>query len=247
MVLTNAFVDAPDSPPLVAATPMDNWNTSDLSLPSTVVIEQELEGVPIMPLDDDELDEQRHEESVTMGAGVAAGVVGLLVGGPVLAILTGFGTAYATKLTGASGDTARAIGQVALETRTKAIELDRQHNLVQKARDAVAATWEKAKEFDRTHNVLEKSKAFLMWSWESIQEQNRKHHILERAINATGELVAFVVTKIAKSCQSDEQTPPPPATSTNQSTQLSPPVNPTSTKSRSGAQKVAPRYPVVVN
>jgi hypothetical protein len=246
MVQTNAFVDAPDNPPLVIATPADCWG-SDFSLPSTVVIEQELEGVPIMPLDDpNELDEQRHQESVTMGAGVAAGVVGLLVGGPVLAILTGFGTAYATKLTGASGDTARAIGQIALETRTKAIELDRQHNLVQKGRDAVATTWEKAKEFDRTHNVLEKSKAFLVWSWEAIQEQNRKHNLLERAVNATGKLVAFVVTKIAKSCQSDEPTPTP--TLTNQPTQSSPPppVNPNYTKARNGAQQPA-RYPVVIN
>lgn len=213
---TNAFVNA-DNSPLAEAAHAD-YLGPDFSPGNEVEIEQ-VEGVPVVPLEDREpgQDEERLQD-LTVGAGVAAGTVGLLLGGPVLGILAGFGTAYATKQGGAAGDTARAIGHVALEAKAKAIELDREHDLAQKGKDVAADIWEKAKEFDRKHNILERTKAFLLWSWETILEQNRKHHLLERAVNATGALISLVVTKIGKALQNDEQTSqteppnaPPPA------------------------------------
>ncbi|KAI2489283.1 hypothetical protein MHU86_25317 [Fragilaria crotonensis] len=202
---TNAFVDA-DNSPLVEATHAD-YVVPDFSLANAVAVEH-LEGVPVAPFDDEEPEQgDDHLQNLTVGAGVATGAVGLLVGGPFLAILAGFGTAYATKQAGATGDVARAIGHVALEAKAKAVELDRQHNLVQKGKEAASEAWEKAKEFDRKHNILERSKAFLVWSWDTMVELNRRHRLVERAVNATGALLTFVATKIGKALQTDEQTP----------------------------------------
>jgi hypothetical protein len=206
MVETNVF-DQADSPPLVAATPADHLDF-DFSLANAVRVEhRDVDPVvPVtVPIEPEDMDDQERHQNLTVGAGVAGGVVGLLIGGPILAILAGFGTAYATQQDGAAGDTARAVGQVALETKAKAQELDHKHNLVQKGQEAAADAWEKAKELDRKHNILERSQAFLVWSWQTILEQNRKHHLLERAVNATGRFLTFVFTKIGNAITSEQQ------------------------------------------
>jgi hypothetical protein len=59
-------------------------------------------------------------------------VVGLLVGGPFFGILLGFGTAYAFDKVGAAGDAARAVGDVALFAKKKAVEVHAKHNVLGK-------------------------------------------------------------------------------------------------------------------
>jgi len=198
MVESKAFDEAESSP---FATVTHTVVTDNLQHAVPIVVEpMYLDGVPIVPLESDE----DQTQNLTVGAGVAGGVLGLLLGGPVLAILAGFGTAYATQHEGATGDAARAVGLVALETKEKARELDAKHNLAAKAQDVAADAWEKAKELDRKHNILVRTKEFLIWSWETVAEQNRKHHLLERAVNAVGTMIAFTATKIGQALKSDD-------------------------------------------
>jgi hypothetical protein len=78
-------------------------------------------------------DRSDHEQRRMYGAGIASGVIGLLVGaGPLVAIVAGLGTAYATEQPGAAGTTARALGDAAVMAQ----ELDRKHKIVAKAKDA---------------------------------------------------------------------------------------------------------------
>ena len=106
------------------------------------------------------------EHDRMVGAGVASGVIGMLVGGPFLGLLLGFGAAYAsTKTDGPVGDAARAVGDVALVAKAKAQEVDAKHNLVTKTKVAAKEAWERAKQVDRKHNVLAKSKEFVVFSW----------------------------------------------------------------------------------
>jgi hypothetical protein len=72
------------------------------------------------------------------GAGIATGIIGLLVGaGPVVAIVAGLGTAYATEQPGAAGSTARALGDAAVMAQ----DLDRRHRIVAKAKDAAVRSF----------------------------------------------------------------------------------------------------------
>ena len=106
------------------------------------------------------------EHDRMVGAGVASGVIGMLVGGPFLGMLLGFGAAYAsTNTDGAVGDAARAVGDVALVAKEKAKQVDAKHNLVTKSKIAANEAWERAKQVDRKHNVLAKSKDFVVFSW----------------------------------------------------------------------------------
>lgn len=88
--------------PASSAVPGNPSSTSDTSEGGVVV-------------DDDEA----ADKAQTLGAGAAGAVVGMLVGGPALSLIMGFGTAYYTKKEGPAGDLARAMGDVALLAKEK--------------------------------------------------------------------------------------------------------------------------------
>jgi hypothetical protein len=168
------------------------------------------------------------EHDRMVGAGVASGVIGMLVGGPFLGLLLGFGAAYAsTKTDGPVGDAARAVGDVALVAKAKAQEVDAKHNLVTKTKVAANEAWERAKQVDRKHNVLAKSKEFVVFSWcvnrnvafalwicilifsfseccrQKMLEINREHRVLERSVEALGRALAYLVSQLQEKMRQD--------------------------------------------
>lgn len=144
------------------------------------------------------------EHDRMVGAGVASGVVGLLLGGPFFGILLGFGAAWAADKEGAAGDASRAVGEVALLAKSKAREVDSKHNLVLRSKVAASEAWERAKEVDRRHNVLEKTKGFVVFSWEKVLEINREHRLLERSVEAFGRAIGFVLTQISEKLRQND-------------------------------------------
>jgi hypothetical protein len=155
-----------------------------------------IEDIPTLPTDEEELVRNR-----TIGAGVFSGVVGLFLGGPFVAMILGFGAAYATERQGAVGDTARAVGDVALSVREKAIEIDGKHNVVEKSKVVAQETLEKAKEMDRKHHILERTKDLLVYSWNSTVEFFRRNRVMERGVEGVGRSAEWVAGKVAGSNQ----------------------------------------------
>mmetsp|Transcript_21175 Transcript_21175/g.27883 ORF Transcript_21175/g.27883 Transcript_21175/m.27883 type:complete len:151 (-) Transcript_21175:118-570(-) len=96
-------------------------------------------------------EEKEEEEDSTLeiprkrGAGIMCGVLGCLIGGPILAVAAGVGAAYATGKDGATGDIARAAGDVALSVRDKAKEVDEKHDLKTKTKNASLDAYERTK------------------------------------------------------------------------------------------------------
>jgi hypothetical protein len=147
-------------------------------------------------LDNLERDESNSEESRMIASGIAGVVVGSLIFGPFLGTLLGFGAAYSTRKEGAAGDIGRALGDVALITRDRAVEIDRKHFLVQKGKDALARGWEKAKEMDREHHILEKGKDFLIFCWTETVDFTRRHRIIERGVQGVGKALEWLFSRI---------------------------------------------------
>lgn len=190
--------------PMAAATPVVDREVVHIIPDPTVVEPLELEGVPIVPLSPEDT-----QSRVMMGAGVAAGVVGLLVGGPLLGCVAGFSLAYAAKQQGATGDVARAVGQVALVAQSKAKEVNQKHNLVGKTQVAANKALERAKELDRKHSILARTKEFMVYSWQTVTEVNRQHRVLERSVEGVGKALSYVgrklVASLASSTTPDQQ------------------------------------------
>jgi hypothetical protein len=124
---------------------------------------------------------QDPDQACRQGAGVAAGVVGLVLGGPVVAILFGFGAAYATNTNGATGDAARALGEVALVAKEKARELEEKHHLVDKTKVAAIECLERIKEANRKHHFVKKIKKMIVWTFKSTIQFAQKRQLSEQS------------------------------------------------------------------
>jgi hypothetical protein len=142
------------------------------------------------------ISEEEHERQRTVGAGAAGAVMGLLVGGPVLSVIFGFGTAYYTKHEGATGDLARALGEVALVARDKFQEIDNKHHLVQKGQDAAEEAIRRMQEADRRHHGREKFFRFVAYCWETTLSFVERHRLVERGYDQLQKLLTHVAQKI---------------------------------------------------
>jgi hypothetical protein len=138
-------------------------------------------------------------EKARVAASLTAGcILGCLIGGPVCAILGGFGSAYAAKnKEGAMGDCARSIGDVALATKSKAFEMEEKHKITQTTKQATANAWENAKEMERQHHVCEKAKDVIVYSTKTAVDFTVKHRLIERGAKGLGRGLEYVGDKLS--------------------------------------------------
>lgn len=118
-------------------------------------------------------------EKVAWSAGLAGGVVGTLVGGPVLGIVAGGASAYYSKKEGAAGDISRAIGEIGSASYLKAKELNQKHHLLDKSRKAASSAWTKAKELNKKNHILDKSKVVTKKALSRAKKFDEKHHVVK--------------------------------------------------------------------
>ena len=88
-----------------------------------------------------------------------------LLGGPVLAVLFGLSAAMCTHRDDAWGDSARALGQVALTAQEQALAVYRKHNVVARSQKAASKAWEKARTLERKHHIMHQTTDLLVASW----------------------------------------------------------------------------------
>jgi hypothetical protein len=123
-----------------------------------------------------------------------------LLGGPFLALIFGFGAAYAAQQDeGVLGDSARAVGDVALAASVKAREIDDKHRVVERAKVAGTRALEKAAELDQKHGIVEKTSNAIVVAWNKTREFVVRHRLIERGINGIGRGVYWLAQKINES------------------------------------------------
>jgi len=92
---------------------------------------------------------QIEEETIKTSTAIVGGAVGLLVGGPLVAVVGALGTNYYTsKNDNEATEVLKGIGQLAINFYNLALSLDAKYDLVEKAKDAGASAVEKVKEKD---------------------------------------------------------------------------------------------------
>lgn len=128
-----------------------------------------------------------------------------LLGGPLFGLLLGLGAAYACNKPGAAGDTARAVGEIALEARSKARRIDEEHHIVDRSKVVVQETWEKAQQIDQTHGILEKTKQTFVYGWTVTADFVKRHNLVERGVNNVGKAVFWVAEKVASKLEGHPQ------------------------------------------
>lgn len=131
-------------------------------------------------------DENHCEQQIS--SCVAGGILGLLLGGPLGAILVGYGTVYYVDKDGAAGDISRAMGEIAISVRDKAGVLNEKHNIVEKSKVAAENAWEKAKQADREHHIVENTKQAISVGFQFI-----------------GKMTYLLLIKISQKVQEEQQ------------------------------------------
>lgn len=159
--------------------------------------------------DDDSSDKKRTPSSGTkdkmVASGVTGAVLGFFLGGPIGSALFGFTAAYVSQKDGAPGDAARALGDVGSTVRTKAIEVDEKHNIVEKTKKAAMNTWQKAKQYDEKHRILDYSKDFVVHGWKSFVEFVQERRLLEKGVDTAGKGYEYVAEKLCTPANNVEQ------------------------------------------
>jgi hypothetical protein len=134
----------------------------------------------------------------TIGAGAAGAVLGLLLGGPFFAIVLGFGSVYYCKLEGATGDAARALGDVALVAREKARQVNQKHHIVDRSKVAATDAIHRIQEADRNHEFKTKLRKFPKYCWTSTLEFAQRHRLVDRGSEKLKKLLDILVEKMTE-------------------------------------------------
>ena len=114
------------------------------------------------------------------------------------AAVAGFSAAFAAETKGGVvGDSARAIGDVALAAMDKAMEIDEKYHVVEASIDAAAQAWEKAKELDREHHLVQKAKDLTIYSSVATVDFVRRHNLVEKSADGIVKGASWVGKRIA--------------------------------------------------
>jgi hypothetical protein len=146
--------------------------------------------------DNDESFVAPQERERTVGAGAAGAVLGLLLGGPFFALVLGFGSAYYCKQQGVTGDTARALGDVALVARDKARQVNQKHHIVDRSKVAATDAIHRIQEADRNHEFKTKLQEYSKYCWKSTLEFAQRHRLVDRGSEKLKQLVDMLVEKM---------------------------------------------------
>jgi len=193
--LVQATASVAPSAPIADATTASFDAFDPLRMPSSNA-NGNVDDIPDVPVLPTEGEYSEYLQSRRTGAGVASGIVGFLLGGPILAAIMGFGAAYAVDQQGATGDVARAVGDLALQAKDRAKEIDQKHRIVDKSKVKVAEVWEKAQEADREHRILERTKDFLVRAFEVTTDFVKRHRLIERGVECVGKTLSCIMQKI---------------------------------------------------
>ena len=128
----------------------------------------------------------------------------LLLGGPLLGLILGFGAAYATQRDDEWGDSARAVGHVALTAQEQARAVNQKHNLVERSRQAAHKAWKQVQEMDRKHHVLDKTTEFLRTTWEAARAFVHRHRLVERGMEGIGKALMWAIEQMQQKIQESQ-------------------------------------------
>jgi hypothetical protein len=195
------------NPPMVTALPINvatpveqqpHYEASNSSTSSTPVVNDPLISTDANNNNNNATPEGENpnegvNDNLKYGAGIAGGIFGLLLGGPIFAAIAGFGAAYGTQQEGMAGDACRAVGEVAIAAKEKAQEVNEKHNIVDESNKAANHAWESAKEMDRQHGIVDKLKQFATVS-------------LKFAIGGIRFITKKIVDSVEDSCSDDNDT-----------------------------------------
>lgn len=189
------FIDADDSvpttPPPQAPSRVDIGNppTYQQAVPLIPVSAENVEGVGNIAGLKVSTGSEKHDPLVR-ASGIAGGVVGLLLGGPILSLIAGFGLAYAIRKENTVGDISRSVGEVALSIGDKAQQINQKHHIADKTKATID-------DLENRCSIATKTRQLVITGWKAGVDFTRQHNLIERGIEGTGQGFEYLAEKVA--------------------------------------------------
>ena len=112
-------------------------------------------------------------------AAAAGGLVGLILGGPVLAFMGAVGAGIASTSNCPAGNIARAGGDVAASIGETIVEFNDKHKISEKARVRAEKLGQKIKEVDQDHKITDKVKRWVEHIKQQVKDSDDELGIIE--------------------------------------------------------------------
>ena len=112
-------------------------------------------------------------------AAAAGGLVGLILGGPVLAVMGAVGAGIASTSNCPAGNIARAGGDVAASIGETIVEFNDKHKISEKARVRAEKLGQKIKEVDQDHKITDKVKRWVEHIKQQVKDSDDELGIIE--------------------------------------------------------------------
>mmetsp|Transcript_20601 Transcript_20601/g.48869 ORF Transcript_20601/g.48869 Transcript_20601/m.48869 type:complete len:233 (+) Transcript_20601:86-784(+) len=191
----------------------DEEEENEYDTANSVVVDRERVGGSNSDSSDDSLkiditaevpEDQKH---LVKPALIGGSVVGLLLGGPIISVLVGCGSAYSVrKQNSALGDIARGLGDITTQVQNKAIEVETKHHVAQNITSSINNYCEeKPKE-----SWINKTRSFTAKTWSSTVEYATRNQLIERGVEGTGRGIEYL-SDFFSSSSSSSTTPSKPA------------------------------------
>lgn len=118
------------------------------------------------------------------------------MGGPFLGVLLGIATSCATHRQDEWGDSARAVGHVALEAHAQAKEMNQKHLLVEKGQRVARQALRQAQTWNGAYELTDKVKDLVHTSWMVTRDFAQKHKLVERSVHGLGQIMVWTVWQL---------------------------------------------------
>jgi hypothetical protein len=139
------------------------------------------------------------EETVEFTSGILGGVAGLLIGGPVLGLITAAAANFVSKSDGEASDVVQAVSKSAIQIFNYLSNIDQKYELLNKAKSSLTGALDKLKAQETVDpEAVAKVEEALATTTKKIAEINDEYDVVGAGVTAlgvVGELVEKAITK----------------------------------------------------
>jgi len=183
----------------------EEMDAGEVSVVAEVVDVEERKGIqqdkPLQCTND--VDEEE-DYSRAVGSAVVVGLITLPFHFVIATVAAG-SAAYASRnQDGLAGDICRAAGDVALAARDKAVEVNAEHNIMERAKTRTGEAFEYAQEENNRHGYVQRFKIGIKQAWQKVRAFETQHHLVARSARA----ISSIVKAAAESFSGDKEERP---------------------------------------
>jgi len=168
----------------------------------TPVIVPIVESEPWEELIDITKSVEEEEKHLVKPAGIGGAILGFICGGPILAALLGFGSAYAVRKKNGTGNAARALGELTISVQEKTSQIEEKNHFLGRTTSTINKFCDDKDE----KSVAFKTKAFVVSRWLAASKYTKENQLIERGVEGTGKGIEYIGSSITKLRHRDNST-----------------------------------------